>query len=125
MLGAAFLTSYEQGRAATLAILFHEIPHEIGDVAVLMQSGFPKWTAIRAQLATAVGALLGTALALLTGQASADMLLNFTAGGFVYVACVDLLPDLLRAPCAARQTLAEAAALSAGVGMMALVTLLE
>ena len=38
MLGAAFLASHSQGRAATLAVLFHEVPHEIGDVAILMQA---------------------------------------------------------------------------------------
>lgn len=50
------------------AVLIHEVPHEIGDVAILMQAGFSKWDAIRAQLVTALGALLGTAVALFAGE---------------------------------------------------------
>ena len=61
------------------------MPHEVGDVAVLMQAGFSKWRAIRAQLSTAGGAMLGTCVALATGRAEARLLLGFTAGGFIYV----------------------------------------
>eukprot|EP00308_Calcidiscus_leptoporus_P005937 CAMPEP_0119391958 /NCGR_PEP_ID=MMETSP1334-20130426/119308_1 /TAXON_ID=127549 /ORGANISM="Calcidiscus leptoporus, Strain RCC1130" /LENGTH=91 /DNA_ID=CAMNT_0007414735 /DNA_START=1 /DNA_END=272 /DNA_ORIENTATION=+ len=71
MLGAAFSTSWEVGCSSTLAVLFHELPHEVGDVAILMQAGFSKWQAIRAQLGTAVAALLGTIVALSAGKGEA------------------------------------------------------
>ena len=79
-LGAAFRASFLQGLAMTLTVLIHEVPHEIGDVAILMQAGFTKWQAIKAQLLTALGALLGTLVALAMGEQQSSLLLNFTAG---------------------------------------------
>ena len=124
MLGAAFLTSYEQGRAATLAILFHEIPHEIGDVAVLMQAGWGKWAAIRTQLLTALGAALGAVVGVATGETKAHLLLNFTAGGFIYVATVDVLPQLVR-ECSVWQTIKEVLAMCGGISLMLVVMAFE
>ena len=91
------------GLSATLAILFHEVPHEVGDVAILMQAGFSKWAAIRAQLSTALGALLGTLVGLAAGRTNSALLQCFTAGGFIYVATVDVLPSLLR-ECSPKQS---------------------
>ena len=54
-----------------------------------------------------------------------NLLLNFTAGGFVYVATVDVLPALLQKPSSALQTVAELGAFFAGVGMMLLVMAFE
>jgi len=125
MLGAAFLTSWEVGVSATVACLAHEVPHEVCDVAVLMQAGFPKWRAIRAQLSTAVGAMLGTVIALATGRAEANLLLGFTAGGFMYVAAVDILPSVLHAPSTLAGSLRQVAALASGVCVMVAVTALE
>ena len=64
-------------------------------MAILMQAGFSKGQAIRCQLGTALAAMLGAAIAVHTGQTSADLLSNITAGGFIYVATVDVLPPLL------------------------------
>jgi zinc transporter 7 len=125
MLGAAFSTSWELGVSTTVACLAHEVPHEICDVAVLMQAGFSKWRAIRAQLSTALGALLGAVIALATGRAEANLLLGFTAGGFIYVASVDILPSVLQAHSTPMQTLWQVAALAGGVGAMVAVTALE
>ena len=52
----------------TLTILFHEVPHEIGDFAILIQSGVPRNKAIMLQLLTAVGAITGCAVSLILGQ---------------------------------------------------------
>ena len=95
VIGASFEVSWLTGLSSTLAILAHEIPHEIGDVAVLMQAGFGKWRAIRAQLLTAFGALLGTCVGILSGQFDAGLVLNVTAGGMMYVSCVGLVGELL------------------------------
>ncbi|KAL1495951.1 hypothetical protein AB1Y20_014593 [Prymnesium parvum] len=124
-LGAAFRSSWWVGVGTTLTVLIHEVPHEVGDVAILMQAGFSKWEAIRAQLSTALGALLGTLVALALGEQQSSLLLDFTAGGFIYVATVDVMPTLLRGDCSFAQTMQELFAMTAGVSMMLLVLALE
>ncbi len=68
-----------------------------------MQSGFSFGAAVRAQLLTAMSAMLGTIVAVSTGQKGSNFFLNFTAGGFIYVATVDVLPALLVQPSSAYQ----------------------
>ena len=66
--GASYLAGDSVGLITTITILFHEIPHEIGDFAILIQSGVPRGKAIALQLLTAVGAVTGCALSLLLGR---------------------------------------------------------
>ena len=96
----------------------------MGDVAILMQAGFSKWAAIRAQLSTALGALLGTLVGLAAGRTNSALLQCFTAGGFIYVATVDVLPSLLR-ECSPKQSALELLAMGAGIYLMYLVLVLE
>ena len=111
-------------------MLVHEVPHEVGDFAILLQNGFSRRAAILAQLCTAVGAFCGCVLGLAGARASPaaeEWLVAFTSGGFVYVAAVSCMPQLLQpddAP-SVMQGVAEAAAMCAGVGMMVLVAQLE
>lgn len=63
--GGSFLISFRVGVLSTFTILVHEIPHEVGDFAILLRSGFSRWDAARAQLITASGGILG-ALAAVT-----------------------------------------------------------
>ena len=58
-IGASFIAGEGVGKITTLTILLHEIPHEVGDYAILIQSGVPPMKAILMQLVTAVGALTG------------------------------------------------------------------
>ncbi len=98
-----------------MAVFFHEIPHEVGDFALLIQSGFSKRNALLAQFVTAVGAFLGTGIGIFvneygngaegsvqgkngiggTSLSWGDMLLPFTAGTFLYVGTVAVIPELL------------------------------
>jgi zinc transporter 7 len=64
-IGASFLRGNAIGYLTTVSILFHEVPHEIGDFAILVQSGCGKRKAIMLQLVTALGALSGTVTAFL------------------------------------------------------------
>lgn len=58
-MAASFYASPTIGATTTVAVFFHEIPHEVGDFALLVQSGFSKRAAIGAQFFTAAGAFLG------------------------------------------------------------------
>ena len=84
------------GLAATISIFFHEIPHELGDFSILIESGYTKMQAIQAQLVTAMAAILGTMVGLCCQKNPIleDILLSITCGGFVYVATVGVLPML-------------------------------
>lgn len=57
--GGSFLISFRVGVLSTFTILVHEIPHEVGDFAILLRSGFSRWDAARAQLITAGGGIVG------------------------------------------------------------------
>ena len=116
-LSTSFYSSPALGATTTMAVFFHEIPHEVGDFALLIQSGFSKRSAMGAQFVTAVGAFIGTIIGILvqeygSGEDSgvlgghkegllgtslqwADMLLPFTAGTFLYVGTVGVIPELL------------------------------
>ena len=87
-----------KGGLATMSVLFHEIPHELGDYAILLHAGMTKYQAIKAQFGTALAALLGTMLGFSLGSVSTthqDAMIAFTSGGFLYISCVTLLPDIL------------------------------
>uniref|UniRef100_A0A4W6BYJ9 Zinc transporter SLC39A7 n=1 Tax=Lates calcarifer TaxID=8187 RepID=A0A4W6BYJ9_LATCA len=123
-IGASFLVGPTVGAVTTLTILLHEVPHEIGDFAILVQSGCTKRKAMCLQLLTALGALAGTACSLLAegvGAAATAWILPFTAGGFVYIATVTVLPELLAGRSTFGQSLLEILALLFGVGMMVLI----
>ncbi|XP_016109075.1 zinc transporter Slc39a7-like isoform X2 [Sinocyclocheilus grahami] len=123
-IGASFLVSPAVGAVTTITILLHEVPHEIGDFAILVQSGCTKRKAMCLQLLTALGALAGTTCSLLAegvGAAATAWILPFTAGGFVYIATVTVLPELLVGRSSLWQSLLEILALLFGVGMMVLI----
>ncbi|KAB0394390.1 hypothetical protein E2I00_013371 [Balaenoptera physalus] len=133
-IGASFRGGRGLGILTTMTVLLHEVPHEVGDFAILVQSGCSKKQAMRLQLLTAIGALAGTACALLTeggavgsevaGGTGPGWVLPFTAGGFIYVATVSVLPELLR-EASPLQSLLEVLGLLGGVVMMVLIAHLE
>uniref|UniRef100_A0A8C3H7V7 Zinc transporter SLC39A7 n=1 Tax=Chrysemys picta bellii TaxID=8478 RepID=A0A8C3H7V7_CHRPI len=122
-IGASFLAGAGVGAITTLTVLLHEVPHEVGDFAILVQSGCSKRKAMKLQLLTALGALAGTACSLLAegiGEAATAWILPFTAGGFIYVGTVSVIPELLR-DAAPLQSLLEVLGLVCGVAMMVLI----
>lgn len=146
-MSASFYASPTIGATTTVAVFFHEIPHEVGDFALLIQSGFSKRAAMGAQFVTALGALLGTLIGIAvqelggagggtgvpmggglwgTSLSWGDMLLPFTAGTFLYVGTVSVIPELLQTgPNKAqelRQTLVQFAAIAVGAGIMLLIS---
>lgn len=124
-IGATFLRG--SGWQTTIAILLHELPHELGDFAILIQSGFKRREAIYLQVLTALGAMIGTVLGLLiesAGDTDSAWISPFTAGGFIYIACSSILPQLLE-DCSIWQTVKEVFAFIAGVLLMIGITFLE
>lgn len=125
-IGASYLAGNSIGIVTTITILLHEVPHEIGDFAILIKSGCSRRKAMLLQLVTALGALAGTALALLGNtDASATWVLPFTAGGFIYIATVSVLPELLEESTKLAQSLKEIFALLTGVGLMIFIAKFE
>ena len=125
-IAASYVASPAVGLLTTLAILCHEIPHEIGDFAILLNSGFSCEGAAKAQLVTACGGVLGV-LAGLTAEhisSSTSWLLPFTAGGFLYIALVSIVPGLLE-DCSLFHSIVQLLAVGLGVAVMALVTIVE
>lgn len=129
--GLAIATSYVAspavGLLTTLAILCHEIPHEIGDFAILLNSGFSLKEATKAQMTTACGGLVGVIVGLTAEHFSSasSWLLPFTAGGFLYIALVSIIPELLETKSSPRQSVVEFLSLVFGVAVMAFVTVIE
>lgn len=125
-IGASYLAGNSIGIVTTITILLHEVPHEIGDFAILIKSGCSKKKAMLLQLTTALGALAGNVLALLgTSEESSPWILPFTAGGFIYIATVSVIPELLEQNTKLWQSLKEIFALLLGVFMMVLITAIE
>lgn len=97
VIAAAYLTSPEMGWAATLAVIAHEVPQEMGDYAVLLESGMGRWQALGwnllSGLATLPGAWLGYVM-LSEAKAWVPYLLAISAASFLYIALGDLLPSL-------------------------------
>merc|ERR1719167_1212804 len=97
---SSFLTSFKMGLITTFAILIHEIPHEIGDFAILLKSGFSRWEAGKAQMWTASVGMMGAVAALSLDsvqslEARTAWILPFSAGGFLNIALVSVLPELM------------------------------
>ncbi|XP_067621869.1 protein catecholamines up [Eurosta solidaginis] len=127
-IGASYLAGNSIGIVTTITILLHEVPHEIGDYAILIKSGCTKRQAMILQLVTAFGAVAGTALALLGAsgdEGSTAWILPFTAGGFIYIATVSVLPELLEESTKLGQSIKEILAMLVGVGLMIFIARLE
>lgn len=100
VVAVSYIASLPVGVATTLAVVFHEIPQEIGDYGVLLHGGFSKNKALLFNFLTAImavfGALLPLALSVyITNIESLQIfLLSFAAGEFIYIAGSDLVPEL-------------------------------
>ncbi|XP_053721730.1 zinc transporter ZIP13 [Synchiropus splendidus] len=122
----SFLVSKKVGFLTTFAILLHEIPHEVGDFAILLRAGFDRWSAARMQLITALVGVLGAGFAL-CAQSPKGMenttawILPFTSGGFLYIALVNVVPDLLDES-SLRHSLLQILLILCGVAVMALMS---
>lgn len=107
----------------------HEIPHEVGDFAILLRSGFSRWDAAKAQLLTAGAGLIGALVAIggtnVTSalEARTSWIMPFTAGGFLHISLVTVLPDLLK-EMDSKESMKQLTALIGGIALMAFMTII-
>ncbi|KAI5793231.1 ZIP zinc transporter-domain-containing protein [Geopyxis carbonaria] len=151
-MSGAFYASPTVGATTCMAVMLHEIPHEVGDFALLIQGGFTKWQAMGAQFITAVGAFTGTLIGIAiqewskaegaesaaivkaggkvdglwgTDLKAGDLVLPFTAGTFLYVG-FSVIPELLETGKnkgeEIRKTLVQGAAMALGFGLMFMIS---
>jgi zinc and cadmium transporter len=126
LIAAAFLQDIQLGAITALAIVAHEIPQEVGDFVILLNSGYSKARAFGVNVlssgATVVGGVLGYyTLQVLEGWT--PILLGIVAASMIYVAVADLIPGLHRRT-SLRATLSQTVLIALGIGSIALVRVL-
>jgi len=97
IIAAAYFVNLPLGIATTLAVIVHEIPQEIGDFGVLLYAGFSKRKALFFNFLSALMAMIGAIIGILFSenyQAFVSIIIPLAAGGFLYIAGSDLIPEI-------------------------------
>ena len=127
IIGASYLVSVPIGVATTVAVALHEIPQEQGDFGILVHAGFTPRRALMMNFLSAGLAFVGVVISLLLGGNVGEytaFMLPFTAGGFIYIAGSDLIPELHHEH-ELPGSLAQFAMVLVGVGLMYALLLVE
>uniref|UniRef100_UPI00398EE032 zinc transporter ZIP10-like n=1 Tax=Pristiophorus japonicus TaxID=55135 RepID=UPI00398EE032 len=133
-IGAAFSTGIPGGLSTTIAVFCHELPHELGDFAVLVRAGLSVRRAVTFNLVSALFSYLGMVVGIAVGQYTNHVtpwIFAGTAGMFLYVALVDMLPEMLRGQsdtkrqCCLGHFMSQNLGFLLGVGIMLCVALFE
>ena len=117
VIATAVLVSMPLGITTALAVVAHEIPQEVGDVAILLHAGHSRSKALGLNLLSALAGIVGAGAMLFFAQSLPALLpyvLGFAAGNFLYVAMADLIPSLHRGNVDA-SSVRQVALISAGV----------
>jgi len=122
LIAAAFLTNVPLGLVTTLAVAAHEIPHRVGDFALLLHAGMSRRRALFLNIATGLASVLGGIVAYFGLQGAMGALpyaLALAAAGFLYIAVAGLIPGLHRRA-DPRTSLTQVVLMGLGVGLIAL-----
>ncbi len=93
--GAAFIASPAIGVSTLIAVVAHEIPQELGDFGIMLHSGWSVRKALIVNFISSITFLVGALVVyFLARQVNVDVLLPFAAGTFIYIAAVDLIPEI-------------------------------
>ena len=128
IVGGSYIVNFSVGLATTLAVIFHEIPQELGDFGVLVHGGFSKRKALWFNLLTAFTAVVGTVLALTFGsiiEGFTPLMLSFAAGNFIYIAGSDLIPELRKDEANLKKATMQIISICLGIITMMLMLVLE
>ncbi len=120
VIAAAFLASIPIGLSTTLAVVLHEIPHEVGNVAILLHSGYSRKRALLFNGLSGLMSIVGALIVLLFAASDGDLvsrILPFAAGNLLYIAGSDLIPELHKET-ALRKTLGQLFCIVVGMVMM-------
>jgi zinc and cadmium transporter len=121
LIAAAFLTSFPLGLVTTFAVAAHEIPHRVGDFAILVHSGMSRGRALFMNMATGLTSVIGGVAAYFGLQRALGALpyaLALASAGFLYIAVAGLIPGLHRRA-DPRTSLAQVVLMGLGVGTIA------
>jgi len=123
IIAATFVLSFELGFITTLAVISHEIPQEIGDFGVLIYSGLGKRKALTYNFISALTAILGAIVTyyVVYLRSNYALLVPFAAGGFIYIAATDLMPELHKKSHAG-ESIIQLLSILFGLGLMAYLT---
>ena len=127
IIAASFLVSIPIGVATTLAVILHEIPHEIGNFGSLVYGGFSRSKALIFNFLSALAAVLGAVIVLSINYDIANItsfLIPFAAGGFIYIASSDLIPELHKNT-EIKKTILQTLIFILGIGLMFSLLFLE
>lgn len=128
--GAAFSASISSGVSTTIAIFCHELPHELGDFAILLKAGMTIRQAIVYNLVSTILAYVGLAIGILagSGELGRHVILCLTAGLFLYISLVDMMGELTEGNGTSSRcvtALCQHLGLLSGIGLMLFISLYE
>ena len=126
IIAASYMVSIPVGIATTMAVIFHEIPQEIGEFGLLLYGGFSKTRALLVNFLSALTAILGAVVGLLLAGAFSniqEILVPIAAGGFIYIAGSDLIPEMHKETKLSKSLIQILALLAGIVVMIALLAL--
>lgn len=127
IIGASFMVSLPLGIATTIAVILHEIPQEIGDFAVLIHAGYSKKKALLYNFLSALASILGVLIVFVFGSITENIstwFMPIAAGGFVYIAVADLIPELHKTK-NIKHSIVQVLIILLGIGSMVALTFLE
>lgn len=128
IIAAAFLVNIPAGIATTIAVALHEIPQEIGDFGVLLHGGFSKSKALFLNFVSALTAVLGAVITLILAGSIEQLeifLIPIAAGGFIYIAGSDLIPEINKHSEKLYKAILQIIAFLIGIGIISLLLFLE
>lgn len=131
-IGAAFANNIAGGFSTAIAVFCHELPHELGDFAVLLKAGMSARDAVYYNLLSSILSFIGMLIGIVIGHqpAASAWVFSVAAGLFLYIALVDMIPELTSAHgvedrCKTSEFLLQFFGMSAGFGIMLLIAMYE
>ncbi|XP_054289161.1 zinc transporter ZIP10-like [Macrosteles quadrilineatus] len=126
-IGAAFSGGLAPGFATAVAVFTHELPHELGDFGVLLQSGMPVRKALMYNIVSSVLSLIGAIIGLFVGNIGdiTRWIYAFTAGSFIYLALAILVPEMNKEKTSLSMIFVRLAGILCGGGLMCCIALYE